>query len=148
MMRWAWSGAAGVFGGFVGNGVLGLLFSSDLVRGVLYDPSIQSALFLEITPQRNIPVSVAGLVVLSVVHGWLYARLAPAMPGGGWWQKGLYWGVALWALYWLPQEWFVYHTLLGEPLLLNLVELTLLLAGSVVEGVVIARCLTRDYAQR
>jgi hypothetical protein len=127
-----------MFGGFVGNGVLGLLFSSDLVRGVLYDPSIQSALFLEVTPQRNIPVSVAGLVVLSAIHGWLYAQFAPSIPARGWWRKGVFWGVVLFALYWLPQEWFVYHTLLGEPLLLNLLELALLLTGSVAEGTVIA----------
>jgi len=41
-------------------------------------------------------------------------------------------------MFWLFQEWFVYHTLLAEPWFLNLFELALLLAGSLVEGVVIA----------
>jgi hypothetical protein len=39
-------------------------------------------------------------------------------------------------LYWVFQEWLIYHTLLQEPLMLNLLELTLLLAGSLVEGIV------------
>ena len=127
-------------GGFVGNAALGLMFSSNAVRGILYDPAIQSPLFLEITPQRNIPLSVAGLVVLSAIHGWLYLQFLPAIPGRSWLRKGAYWGVVLFAVYWLPQEWFVYHTLLGEPLVLNALELALLLVGSVVEGLVIARC--------
>jgi hypothetical protein len=128
-------------GGFVGNASLGVMFSLPLVRRILYDPNLQSRLFLEVTPQRDIPVSVAGLVVLSAVHGWLFTQFSSAIPGGTWRRKGLYWGVVIFALYWLPQEWFVYHTLLGEPLLLNLLELSLLLVGSLVEGIVIAACL-------
>jgi hypothetical protein len=134
------AGLAGMLGGFVGNGVLGLLFSSEAVRRVLYDPAIQSQLFLEVTPQRDIALSVMGLVVLSAVHGCLYSRFAPLVPGRVWWHKGMNWGGVIWAMYWLPQEWFIYHTLLGEPLLLCLLELSLLSVGSVVEGLVIAWC--------
>ena len=133
-----------MLGGFVGNGVLGILFSSDVLRSVLYDPTIQSALFLEVTPQRDIPLSVAGLVVLSAIHGWLYARFVTAIPGHGWCQKGASWGAVIFAMFWLPQEWFVYHTLLGEPLLLNLLELTVLSIGSIGEGIVIAACLRSE----
>jgi hypothetical protein len=140
-LGWLYAGAAGMLGGFVGNGVLGLLFSTPVVRSVLYDPRLQSELFIEITPQRNIPVSVAGLIVLSAVHGWFFAQFAGSIPGVAWWRKGLYWGLVIFALYWVPQEWFIYHTLLGEPLLLNLLELSLLLVGSMAEGLVIARCL-------
>ena len=129
---------AGLAGGFVGNGVLGALFSSPPVHRVLYDPAIQSALFIEITPTRNIPVSVAGLVVLSIIHAWLFAILRSSIPGATWFRKGLFWGIVIWSMYWLFQEWFIYHTLLGEPLLLNFLELTILLAGSLIEGVVIA----------
>lgn len=143
MTRWAISGAAGMLGGFLGNGVLGILFSSQAVRDVLYDPTIQSALFLEVTPHRNIPLSVAGLVVLSAIHGWLYIQFASSIPGSRWWRKGLFWGAVIFAMYWLPQEWFIYHTLLGEPLILNLVELSLLSVGCAVQGLVIARCLRR-----
>ena len=134
---------AGLAGGFIGNGVLGALFSMPLIRSILYNPALQSPLFLEITPKRNIPVSVAGLVLLSAIHGVLFAVLRPSIPGVSWVQKGLFWGFCLWAMYWLFQEWFIYHTLLQEPLILNLLELVLLLSGSLVEGLVIAFFLER-----
>lgn len=41
-------------------------------------------------------------------------------------------------MYWLFQEWFIYHTLLHEPILLNLLEPAILLVGSLVEGLIIA----------
>ena len=46
-------------------------------------------------------------------------------------------------MYWLFQEWFIYHTLLGEPILLNLLELAILFIGSLMEGVIIAFFLAR-----
>ena len=133
--------AAGLLGGFVGNGVLGALFSTPPVRAILYDPSIQSRLFIEVTPQRNIPISVAGLVVLSIIHACWFSVLFQSVPGRSWIGKGLFWGVVIWSMYWVFQEWFIYNTLLGEPILLNLLELVLLLVGSLVEGVIIARVL-------
>ncbi len=134
---------AGLLGGFVGNGVLGGVFSSPPVQKVLYDPEVQSALFIEVTQKRNIPVSVAGLVVLSVIHAWLFSVFKPSIPGDSWIHKGLFWGLTIWLMYWLFQEWFIYHTLLGEPLLLNLLELVILLSGSLVEGLIIAFVLAR-----
>lgn len=134
---------AGLVGGFMGNGVLGALFSSPPIQSILYDPAWQSPLFIEITPKRNIPVSVAGLVVLSVIHAWLFSILMPSIPGNTWLKKGLFWGLTIWSMYWLFQEWFIYHTLLGEPLILNIVELTILMLGSMVEGIVIAFFLAR-----
>lgn len=129
---------AGLLGGAAGNGVLGVLFSSPPVRRVLYDPTLQSRLFIDVTPIRNIPLSVAGLVALSVVHAWLFSVLSPSVPGRTWLRKGLFWGLTIWLMYWVFQEWFIYHTLLGEPWFLNLLELLLLLVGSLVEGVVIS----------
>lgn len=129
---------AGLLGGFVGNGVLGALFSGAFVRQILYDPARQSALFLEITPTRDIPVSVAGLVVLSVIHAWLFVVLRSSLPGRSRFSQGVAWGLTIWAMYWLFQEWFIYHTLLREPLALCLLELAILLIGSVVEGVIIS----------
>ena len=130
--------AAGVAGGFAGNAFLGACFTSPWIQSLLYDPAVQSALFLEITPQRDVARSVAGLVVLSSLHGLFFRIFAPSMPGPGWARKGLFWGLVIWAMYWLFQEWFVYHTLLREPLILCLLELALLLAGSLIEGMVIA----------
>lgn len=52
----------------------------------------------------------------------------PSIPGKTWIGKGAFWGL---------------HTLLAEPLLLNLLELAILLLGSAVEGMVIALILAR-----
>lgn len=135
--------AAGIAAGFVGNGVLGVLFSTPAIRRVLYDPAIQSALFIEVTPRRDVPLSVAGLILLSVIHAWLFHVFLPAMPGGTWVRKGLFWGLVILLMYWLFQEWFIYHTLLGEPWLLNLLELCVLAVGSFVEGAILAWFLAR-----
>jgi hypothetical protein len=129
---------AGLAGGFLGNGVLGALFSLPAIKSILYNPSIQSRLFIEITPLRNVPVSVGGLVVLSMIHSWLFSVFSPSVPGRTWVTKGLFWGLTIWLMFWVFQEWFIYHTLLGESLMLNLLELVLLLSGSLVEGLVIA----------
>jgi hypothetical protein len=129
---------AGWVGGFVGNALLGVLFSSPLIRGALYDPAWQSPIFIEVTPQRNIAISVIGLIVLSGLHGLLFEQLWPSIPGRAWLTRGLLFGTAIWSIYWLFQEWFIYVTLLKEPLLLALLELAILLCGSLVEGVVIA----------
>jgi hypothetical protein len=137
---------AGLVGGFVGNGVLGAIFSSPPVHSVLYNPEWQSRLFIEITPKRNVPVSVAGLVILSVIHAWLFNILMPSIPGKTWLKKGLFWGLTIWLMYWLFQEWFIYNTLLGEPLILNALELAILVLGSLAEGIIIAFFLARRSA--
>jgi len=139
-MRLPWwkIAVSGIAGGFIGNGILGAIFSSSPIRSLLYDPSIQSALFIEITPKRNIPVSVFGLVALSIIHSWLFAVMEPSIPGKTWVKKGLFWGMVIWAMFWVFQEWFIYHSLLGEPIILNILELAVLLVGSLVEGLVIS----------
>ncbi|MCV9386855.1 hypothetical protein [Reichenbachiella ulvae] len=135
---------AGLLGGFVGEGVMGGLFMSPPIQSVLYDPAIQSALFIDITPGRDLFKSIAGMVVLSVAHAWFFALFAPSIPGNSWIKKGLFWGFTIWLMYWVFQEWFIYHTLLEEPLILNLLELTILLAGSLVEGLIIAGILKKE----
>lgn len=132
---------AGWIAGFLGNALLGVLFSSPWVRSVLYHPAWQSRLFIEITPQRDIAVSVIGLIVLSGLHGIMFNQFAPSIPGRSWLAKGLFWGATIWAIYWLFQEWFIYVTLLKEPLPLALLELLILLGGSLLEGAIIARLL-------
>jgi hypothetical protein len=80
--------AAGLVGGFIGNGVLGALFSSPPIQAILYNPEWQSQLLIEITPKRNMPISVAGLVILSIIHAWLFSILLPSIPGRTWLKKG------------------------------------------------------------
>jgi hypothetical protein len=137
---------AGWLGGFIGNAFLGAAFTSGWVKGVLYHPDWQSALFLQITPQRDIAVSVIGLVVLSGIHGLLFQKLQAALPGRTAWQKGAFWGLCIWAMYWLFQEWFIYITLLGEPFMLASLELAILLIGSLIECIVIAKIILRKGA--
>ncbi len=137
---------AGLLGGFVANGVLGAIFSSPPIKSILYNPEIQSQLYIEITLKRNIPVSVTGLVVLSVIHSWLFSIFQPSIPGNTWFRQGLFWGFTIFLMFWLFQEWFIYHTLLREPLILALLELSILFAGSLVEGVIIAFFLARQVA--
>jgi hypothetical protein len=90
-----WSIVAGVTGGFIGNGVLGAIFTSPPIQSVLYNPEIQSQLFIDVTPIRNVQISVAGLVILSAIHGWLFSILYPSLLGNNWLKKGLFWGFAI-----------------------------------------------------
>jgi hypothetical protein len=130
--------AAGIIGGLAGNGISGVLFTLPPVQSVLYNPALQSAVFLQITPLRDIPLSVAGLVALSIIHAGLFSILLPGIPGKTWIAKGIFFGIVIWSMFWVFQEWFVYHTLLGEPLLLNVLELALLLPGTIIEGMIIS----------
>ncbi|MBI2516159.1 MAG: hypothetical protein HYV95_04525 [Opitutae bacterium] len=135
---------AGLLAGLGGNALLGLLFTSPPVKAVLFNPAWQSPRFIELAAQRNVPVSVLGLVALSVPLAWLFVRLQAAMPGRTWRGRGLFWGLAIWLMYWLPQEWFIYHTLIGEPLALCGLELLLLLAGALVQGLILAGLLREE----
>lgn len=137
---------AGLVGGFISEGIMGAIFMSAPIRKVLYDPALQSDLFLEITPTRDLLPSVAGLVVLSIIHSWLFNVYHASIPGKTWYAKGLFWGLTIWLMYWVFQEWFIYHTLLREPILLNLIELCILLLGSLVEGCIISRLLLKGFA--
>lgn len=132
---------AGLVGGFVGEGIMGALFMSPPIHSILYDPSLQSELFIQLTPERNLVLSIAGMVILSIAHAWFYSLFKKSIPGNTWAKKGLFWGFTIWLLYWVFQEWFIYHTLIGEPILLNLLELVVLLLGSLVEGLIIAKIL-------
>ena len=82
-------------GRFLGNGVLGVIFSLPAVQAIPYDPDLQSKLFIEVTPLRNIPVSVAGLVVLSVIHSWLFSVFSFSIPGRTGIQKDTLWGLTI-----------------------------------------------------
>ncbi len=132
---------SGLIAGFISEGFLGALFMCQPIQKILYNPNWQSKLFLEVTPTRDLFPSVAGIVILSISHSWLFSLLQKSIPGKNWINKGLFWGMTIWLMYWVFQEWFVYHTLLQEPILLNLVELTILLVGSFIEGLIISKLL-------
>mgnify|MGYP001567452000 FL=1 len=140
--------SAGLLAGLVSEGILGAIFVSSFIKSILYNPAIQSQLFIEITPQRNVPVSIIGIIILSIIHAWLYTIFAKSIPGTTWVKKGLFWGLTIWLMFWVFQEWFIYHTLLNEPLILNALELVLLLIGSFVEGLIIAFVFRKEFADK
>lgn len=133
--KFVWVGLAS---GFVGNGILGMLFSIPFIKAILYNPLIQSDVFIQITPTRNVPTSVIGLIILGIIPTYLFMRLSRSIPGTGWFSKGVFWGFSIWGMFWVMQEWFIYHTLLQEPLILNFLELALLLIGSIAQGLLIS----------
>ena len=65
---------AGLIGGFIGEGIMGGLFMSPPINSILYNPEIQSQLFIEITPDRDLFKSITGMVVLSIAHAWFYSN--------------------------------------------------------------------------
>lgn len=136
--------AVGLTAGFISEGILGAIFMAPPVQKLLYNPNIQSEIFIQLTPTRDLFPSIAGLIILSVAHSWLFSVLQQSIPGKTWVKKGIFWGFTIWLMYWVFQEWFIYHTLLKEPILLNLVELVILFLGSVVEGLIISRFLFID----
>lgn len=81
----------GLIAGFISKGILGVFFTIPFIKSILYNPNIQSQLFIEITPHRDIPFSVAGLVVLSVIHAWLFVIFVSEIPGETWIKKGFFW---------------------------------------------------------
>jgi hypothetical protein len=135
---------SGLIAGFVSEGFLGGMFSSPTIQKILYNPDWQSKIFIDVTPTRDLFPSVAGIVVLSIAHSWLFTIFQQSIPGKTWIKRGLFWGFSIWLMYWVFQEWFIYHTLLQEPIFLNLVELTILLMGSFIEGLVIAKILYEE----
>lgn len=136
----------GLVSGFVSEGILGILFINPFIKTILYNPTIQSRLFIEITPQRNLVISITGVVILSIIHSWLYTIFVKSIPGKAWYKKGLFWGITIWLMFWVFQEWFIYHTLLYEPLILNALELIILLIGSCVEGLIISFAYRNEFA--
>lgn len=130
---------SGLIAGFVSEGFLGAAFTSSLIQKILYNPNLQSKIFIEVTPTRDLLPSVAGIVVLSIAHSWFFTVFQKSIPGTSWIKQGLFWGFTIWLMYWVFQEWFIYHTLLQEPILLNMLELAILLVGSFIEGLIISR---------
>ncbi|MBU0679740.1 MAG: hypothetical protein KJ626_16685 [Verrucomicrobia bacterium] len=136
--RVVWLLVSGVVAGVVGHGAMGLIFYSPPMQALLYMDPVQSEIFLSICQPRNIPTCAAGIILLSILHAVFFAVFQPSIPGRTWFRKGIFWGFTIWALYWLFQEWLLYTMLLGVPILMNIVELSVLLIGSLVEGVMIA----------
>ena len=69
--------------------------------------------------------------------------MAASIPEKNTNKKSLFWGLTVWLICWLFQDWFIYNTLLGEPFLSNVFERNILMLRSPEEGFVIAFFLAR-----
>lgn len=135
---------------------LGALFGNPLVESILYtdqfgqSPKVLSV-FLEqeplpaVTPfwDAALDVSRRELAVHGLLLVWslalvvVFAVVWVPRPGT-WWRKGLQFGVAVWAILFLFFEAFVPFNMLGEPIRLVGLELTLQLIAMLLSGMVIA----------
>lgn len=142
-IRWRRALVAGLAGGAAFLAALFLLFGP--AQTILADPRLQSPKLLKVFSELEpLPRSgtdpawvAAGVVAFGVLHGLLFALLAPALPGWGW-RKGLSFGVVLWLTMVLWFEFFLLWNVMHEPPLLIGLELALWLAVNLIEGVVIA----------
>lgn len=125
----------GLLAGFVSQGVMGALFMNPWSQSLLSDPGLQSSLYRELSALRPLVPSIVGLVVWGIVPAVLHHRLATP---GSWAKAGLVTGAWVWVLFWLPQEWFMYVTLIGEPLPLAALELVFAAVGCAVQGLILA----------
>lgn len=124
----------GLAAGFVSQGVMGALFMNPWSQAVLGNPGFQSSLYRELSALRPLVPSIIGLVAWGVVPALLHRRLGHSGPR---WRSGLATGAWVWALFWLPQEWFMYVTLIGEPLPLAALELAFAAVGCGVQGLIL-----------
>lgn len=129
---------SGIIGGAVGYAVTAAIFSTQAVKEIIFNPDIQSKVFISLLQNGNMPLAAAGLILLSVIHSWLFELLRPSIPGHTWFAKGLFWGLVIWLMFWLFQEWFVFLALVKQPWHLSAFELLLKLPGALIEGAIIA----------
>ena len=142
-IRWGRAAIAGVAGGIALLAGVFLFFGP--AQSVLADPAHQSpkiiAIFFELEPLPRMVtdpfLAYAGFVLIGLIHGLVFALVAPALPGRGW-MKGLSFGAVLWLVMVVWFEFFMLWNVLGEPLPLIALELVLWLLTVTLESLVIA----------
>ena len=142
-IRWGRAAIAGVAGGVALLAGMFLFFGP--AQSILADPAHQSpkiiAVFFELEPLPRMAtdpfLAYAGFILIGLIHGLVFALVAPALPGRAW-LKGLSYGAVLWLLMVVWFEFFMLWNVLGEPLPLILLELALWLLTVTLEALVIA----------
>lgn len=109
---------------------------------MMHDSTRNSRRYIDSASQMKLPVAIIGLILLSIIHSVIFAFIGPALPGTTWLSHGIAFGVMIWLFFWLFQEWFAFHCLLGVPFSLNAFRLLVLLIGAMIEGIIIA-CIVR-----
>lgn len=120
------AGVAGAVAWLVG---LALVFGP--AQAILADPALQSAKFLAAFTEDPLPragdgpwVVPAGVLLVSMVHAFVFAWLAPGLPGRGW-RKGFAFGLCAWLLMTPWFEFYLPWNVMREPLPLVLLEVVL-----------------------
>lgn len=92
-------------------------------------------------PVESLPVylttMVAGSIVLTVLFALIYALIRDGLPGRRAWQKGLFFGLILLAVYMLPTAFNTWMQI-AQPLALILLEAMNRTIGLLVQAVIIA----------
>lgn len=142
--KWGRAIIAGVAGIFAGAAVSGpLLFA--LGPYTIFNEALQSpkvtAVWDQLEPLPLIlsnPVAFAlVLALLGVVHGLIFVRIAGSLPSNRL-KRGLLYGLIIWLMSHLFFELNGPYGLLGEPLPLVGVELTISFIGALAEGVIMS----------
>lgn len=89
---------------------------------------------------------IAGFFVFTLLHVLVYMRFATLLPGRGWVGKGLSLSLGIWIFQYGYFEFFAPFNQYHEPLPLIAYELLLQAVMAVVEGLIIARLLTKSPA--
>lgn len=134
---------AGLGGGIAW--IAGMTVFFGPAQAILADPELQSgkflAVFAEIEPLprtlANGWILIAGLLVLGLLYGIAYRVIRNAIAGG-WWRKGLGFGLLAWLLMVPWFEFYLPWNVMHEPLPLVLLESALWLATLSLVGVAIA----------
>lgn len=129
---------SGLLAGAVSNAVVGLIFTRKPVHAMIHDSSRNSRRYIDTASQMNLPVAIIGLILLSIIHSFIFAYIGASLPGATWISRGIVFGIMIWLFFWLFQEWFAFHCLLGVPFSLNFFRLCVLLIGAVIEGIIIS----------
>lgn len=130
MIGWLRGPLAGLAGGVAW--LAGIFIFFGPAQRILANPEYQSAKFLaafaEVEPlpraADSLWVLVGGLLIIGVVYGFVFAWLAPALPGSRW-RKGVSFGLVAWALMVPWFEFYLPWNVMHEPFALVLLETVL-----------------------
>jgi hypothetical protein len=139
------AGLAGATAFVVANIVSNILFFR-IGKSVLFENEVQSDkikdVLFEIEPLplmfTNGPLYMAGVAIIGILHGLVFAYIEPALPRGGRLKRGLAYGLIVWTLMAVYFEFHGPFNMFGEPFSLVLVELAFWAVVLAVEGVILS----------
>ncbi|MFP3943564.1 MAG: hypothetical protein ACLFWF_06715 [Alphaproteobacteria bacterium] len=149
-IRWGRALLAGLAGGAAWIAALLALFGP--AQAILSDPAYQSQKFIDVFANleplpRNIEnplIMPAGLLVIGVIYGLVFAVIRRGLPGASRLARGLSFGVVAWLLAFPWFEFYLPWNVMHEPAALVALELALWLGVMLVVG----QAISWTYGQR